>query len=149
MSVELNFKKIYVNPKNKYQEETQNIFPDEFGNMFLKEENTLTKLIPTFKEINSDEKVWSKKVKELGINLEDTLTLTSRKVREYSQKIDGAWHKIDVDNILFDTDGRAYLFYDDRVVHLSFRDVMHYYVNNKKIGNKYFTEKVFGIKLND
>lgn len=146
----LKFVKIFLNPQEQYQQETENIFPDEYGNMYLKEGNRVTRLVPAFKEENSPAVVWSKKIKELNIDLENPDFILERRVeREYSYKKDDFWNQVSIDQVLFDLNNRAYIFLDGKIQRLSSRDMNYYFINGVKIGNKHFIERLLGIELND
>lgn len=146
----LKFVKIYLNPQSQYQQETENIFPDEYGNMYLKEGNRVTRLVPAFKEENSPAVVWSKKIKELNIDIENPDFILERRVeREYSYRKDDFWNQVSIDQVLFDLNNRAYIFLDGKIQKLNSRDMNYYFINDVKIGNKYFIERLLGIELND
>lgn len=150
--MKLTFKKIYLNPDNDYQEinpsQTLNVFLDEKGNMYLRNGNFITGLINSFKEESIGERpVWSKKLKELGVDLTDLseINLTSIPTKIYSLRTDAGWKKIDPLHILRDRRGKSYIIDEGIVKYVFVKDEDIYYLGDKELGSKYFVNRLFGL----
>ncbi len=147
--------KVFIDPKNNYSivdETTSTFYKDDEGNGYLiKESNQIQNLIKGFKVVGAQTPVWFKKLKEIGIDInQDTEFLEVEAISEdeysYRQAVDGTYTKVSQDQVLNGKQG-YFALVDNVVKKLFKRTIKKYSINGIDVGNEYMYKKLLGLEL--